>query len=56
MNTLLSNLLTLAFLGAVFVVLALTAKLTYDDRSTLPPGSPRDWRDDGLRWGRLPIR
>ncbi|MFZ0322893.1 MAG: hypothetical protein WAN48_02050 [Actinomycetes bacterium] len=48
-------LLAAAFAVALVAIVAATAKMVRADRSTLPPGSPRDWRDEALRWNRLPI-
>jgi len=56
MNTFLTNLWTFVLLAGAVVVLVATVRMARRDRAALPPGSPRDWRDDALRWDRLQIR
>jgi len=46
----------LVALALVLAGLVATVRTIRHDRSTLPPGSPRDWRDEALSWNRLPIR
>lgn len=50
-----SGILALSALLLVGLVVA-TLRVVLDDRPTLPPGSPRDWRHDALGWNRLQIR
>lgn len=56
MNSFFDLFWTITALTALVAVLVATVKMTRDDRSHLPPGSPRDWRDDAMSWNRLPIR
>jgi hypothetical protein len=50
-----TGILALSLLLIVAAVVA-TLRVVRDDRPTLPPGAPRDWRDDALGWNRLQIR
>ena len=55
MNALLTIPWTLLLLSALVAAVVATGRLIRDDRPPVPPGTPRDWRDEALDWNRLTI-